>query len=150
MKVIHSGTTYECSTAIKCVNDRYIKLYDENGVEIAAFHDISDFSEYEVSGGSFSDPCSCPTPIILKRYVIGGKTIAFDAWSLSDDGTKFYHEIESNLISGNEKTCDVYLHFASGTELNYEGTQEDGKIILWTDAAPLYDVVIEKIEITRV
>lgn len=150
MKVTHSGTTYECSTAIKCVNDRYIKLYDENGVEIAAFHDISDFSEYEVSGGSFKDPCSCIMPIALSTYVIGGKTIKYDEWILSDDNTKYYHEIESALISGNENTCDVLLSFAPGTEFSYSATQEDGKIILWTDAAPLYDVVINRILITRV
>lgn len=150
MQVIHSGTTYECSTAIKCENDRYIKLYDENGIEIAAFHDISDFSEYTISGGSFTDPCSCGMPIVRSAYVIGGRTIAFDDWILSNDGTKFYYEINHPMISGNEKTCDIFINFAVGTELNYEGTQEDGRIILWTDAAPLYDVVIEKIEITRV
>ena len=148
MQVIHSGTTYECSTAIKCENDRYIKLYDENGVETAAFHDISDFSEYTISGGSFSNPCSCGMPVALSAYAIGGKTIKQDDWLLSDSG-KFYYEIEHNLISGNENTCDVLLKFAPGTELYYDAVQENGKVILWTDAAPLYDIVINSIRVIK-
>lgn len=150
MQVIHSGVTYECNVAVKCENDKYIKLYDANGVEIAAFHNISDFSEYEISGGSFIAPCDCETPIVLTTYVIGGRTIAADAWILSEDGTKYSYEIENALISGNATTCDILLLFAKDTALEYEATQEDGKIILSVAAAPLYDVVIDSIQITRV
>ena len=149
MKLIHCGNTYECHVAVKCESDKYIKLYDANGVEIAAFHNISDFSDYSVSGGSFVAPCDCETPIVLTTYVIGGRTIAPDAWILSDDGTKYNYEIASSLISGNATTCDILLLFAKDTDLEYEATQADGKIILSVAAAPLYDVVIESIQITR-
>ena len=149
MQVIHCGVTYECSVAVKCECDKYIKLYDENGVEIAAFHHISDFSDYTISGGSFTAPGDCAAPIMLTTYVIGGRTITADDWILSDDGTKYNYEIANKLISGNPKTCDILLLFATGTELKYTASQEDGKLILSTDAAPLYDVVINSIQITK-
>lgn len=149
MKVTHSGTTYDCDVAVKCENDKYIKLYDANGVEIASFHDISDFSEYTISGGSFIDPCDCSMPIKLNTYIVGGCTIPSNAWILSEDETEFYFEIENALISSNEETCDIMLHFAEGTEITYNATQEGGKIVLHTTAAPLADVVIERMQITR-
>lgn len=149
MQVIHSGVTYECNVAIKCENDKYIKLYDANGAEIASFHNISDFSEYEISGGSFTAPCGCKTPIALTTYAIGGETIGINDWILTSDSTKYYYEIESNLISGNSKTCDILLLFAQGTDFEYESTQDDGKITLYVDAAPLDDIVINSIHVTR-
>jgi len=150
MKVKYGNTTYECNVAVKCENDKYIKLYDANGVEIVSFNGISDFSEYTISGGSFIAPCDCLLPIALTTYVIGGRTITTDDWILSEDETQYYCEIESDLISGNATTCDVLLIFANGTELTYEATQEDGKIVLFVDAAPLDDIIIDSIQITRV
>ena len=149
MKVIHCGTSYDCDVAVKCGSDKYIKLYKE-GVEIVAFHNISDFSDFEISGGSFTAPCDCTMPIPLTAYAIGGRTITTDDWILSDEGSKYYYEIESDLISGNTTTCNILLIFADGTELEYKATQESGKVTLFVDAAPLYDVTIETIEITRV
>lgn len=148
MKVTHSGITYDCSIAVKCENDKYIKLYDENGAEIASFHNILDFSEYTVSGGSFTDPQKCAMPIPLAAYAIGGRTIAPDDWILADN--RYHYDIENDLISENAATCNVLLLFAKETELEYEASQESGKIVLYTDAAPLYDVVIDGIQITRV
>ena len=150
MQVTHSGVTYECNVAVKCENDKYIKLYDENGLEIVSFHNISDFSEYTISGGSFIAPCDCTTPIALTTYANGGRTITPNAWALTEDATKYYYEIENNLISGNSTTCNILLLFAPGTELDYEAAQEDGKITLYVAAAPLFDVVINSIQITRV
>lgn len=149
MKLIHCGVTYECDVAVKCENDNYIKLYDANGAEIAAFHNISDYSDYELSGGSFVFPCDCTFPIALSVYSIGGRTITTNDWNLTEDESKFFYEINNDLISSNVTTCDIYLHFAKGTELEYEATQESGKIVLYTDAAPIDDVVIERIQITR-
>ena len=150
MKVIHCGTSYDCAAAIKCEDDNYIKLYDSNGVEIVAFHNISDFSDFEISGGSFTAPCDCAMPIPLTAYSIGGRTISPDDWILSADASKYYYEIESNLISSNTTTCNIFLMFADETEIKYEATQESGKVTLFVDAAPLYEVVIKTIEITRV
>lgn len=149
MQIVHSGVTYECAIAVKCENDRYIKLYDENGAEIASFHNISDFSDYTISGGSFVAPCDCSMPIPLSAYAIGGRTITTNDWILSEDN-RFYYEIESGLISDNATTCNVTLLFAEGTTLAYEATQEAGKVVLYTDAAPLADVIIESIQIVRV
>ena len=148
IKVTHSGETYDCAVAVKCVNDNYIKLYDESGVEIAAFHNISNFSEYTISGGSFISPCDCSVPIPLTTYSLGGRTITSNDWILAD--SRYYYEITSGLISANVTTCNILLLFAQGTELAYEASQEAGKVVLYVDAAPLYDVVIEGIQITRV
>lgn len=150
MQILYCGITYECDVAVKCADDNYIKLYNSNGVEIASFHNISDFSAFEISGGSYIAPCDCTFPIVLTVYTIGGRTIAPEDWILSEDESKYYYEIESNLISANATTCNILLSFAPGTEFEYEATQAAGKVILFVDAAPLFDVVIEGIQITRV
>lgn len=149
MKITHCNRSYECAVAVKCESDRYIKLYDANGVEIAAFHNISDFSKYEISGGSFVDPCACTMPIPLSVYTIGGRTISTNNWILGDDN-RYYYEIENNLISANVTTCNILILFAPGTELEYEATQEAGKLTLYTDAAPLDDIVIDSVQVTRI
>ena len=149
MKVIHCGTTYECAYAVKCENDNYIKLYNENGAEIAAFHNISDFADYELIGGTFVDPCSCRMPLALSVYSIGGRTISTDDWILGEDN-RYYYEIESALISGNVTTCNISIFFAQGTELDYEATQEAGKLTLYTKAAPLSAIVIDSLQVTRI
>ena len=148
MKITHCNRSYECAVAVKCESDKYIKLYDENGVEIAAFYNILDFSKYEISGGSFTAPNACAMPIALSAYAIGGRTITTNDWILADDLT-YYYEIENGYISANSATCNVLLLFAQGTELDYSATQEAGKIVLHVEAAPLDDIVIESIQITR-
>lgn len=150
MKVIHCGTEYECAVAVKCECDNYIKLYDENGVKIASFNHISDFADYEISGGDFIAPGNCSLPIELTTYVIGGRTISAEDWILSEDGAGYYYEIANNLISSNITTCDILIVFADGTDLDYTATQEAGKIILHVSAAPLADIVINSIHVTRV
>ena len=149
MQVTHDGVTYDCKVAVKCENDNYIKLYDATGAEIVSFSGISDFSTFTIAGGSFVAPCDCDLPISLSAYAIGGKTITTNDWILSDDEEFYYYEIESNLISANATTCNVMLLFAQGTELEYTATQEAGKIVLHTEAAPIDDVVIESIQIIR-
>ena len=74
MKVTHCGVVYDCATAVKCEVNKFIKLYDENGTEIASFDNISDFSDYAISGGSFTTPGSCSLPIPLFVFNLGGKT----------------------------------------------------------------------------
>jgi len=149
MNVIHCGVTYECEVAVKCENDRYIKLYDASGAEIISFHGISDFAEFEISGGDFIAPCDCDMPIVLTTYVIGGRTITINDWILNEDNSGYYYEIESGLISGNAETCDIVLNFAPGTNFDYKATQADEKIILSVSAAPINDVIIERIRITK-
>ena len=148
MQVTHSGTTYDCAVAVKCETDGFIKLYDANGAEIASFDNISNFSDYTISGGSFIAPNNCTTPIELTTYVIGGRTIAPGNWELS--GGKYQYTIENDLISANTATCDILLIFAKGTELSYSAAQEAGKVILSTDAVPPGNIVIDSIRITRI
>lgn len=148
MQVIHSGVTYECSVAVKCETDKYIKLYDANGVEIASFNHISDFSDYTISGGSFIPPSNCNIPIELTTYVIGGRTIAPGDWQ-STNG-KYAYTISNDLISANSTTCDILLIFAKDTQLTYQATQATGKIILTVDIKPTTDIVIDSIKITRI
>lgn len=149
MKIIHDGIEYECAVAVKCTDDNYIKLYDSTGKEIAAFYNISDFDEYTITGGTFTDPGKCSLPIPVSCYVIGDRTISAEDWTTGEDG-KLHYEIQNDLISANKATCNVLLLFASGTKLTYTASQQSGKIVLSTDAAPLADVVIESIQITRV
>ena len=148
MIVKHCGINYECDVAAKCTSDNYIKLY-KDGKEIAAFYNITDFTDFEISGGSFVAPCSGGNPILLTTYVVKGCTITAADWQTAADG-RFYYEIENALISGNETTCNIMLFFAEGTNLVYDGEQHDGKIILYTTAAPLADVAIDSVQITRV
>ena len=148
MQVTHSGVTYECNVAVKCTTDKYIKLYDSNNNEIASFDNISDFSSYTISGGSFIDPSSCNCPIELTTYVIAGKTIAPSNWTSSNG--KYTYTISNSLISANTKTCDILLIFAKGTELTYQATQAAGKITLTVDTKPDSNIVIESIMITRI
>ena len=123
-------------------------LYDENGVEIAAFYGISDFSQYVISGGSFTEPGENNMPIALTTYAIGGRTITTNNWILGDDN-RYYYEIENDLISANVTTCNILILFAPGTDFEYEAAQEAGKLILYTDAAPLDNIVIDSIQVTR-
>lgn len=147
MIVKHCGIDYECDVAAKCTSDNYIKLY-KDGKEIAAFYEITDFSDFEISGGSFVAPCDGGNPILLTTYVVKGCTISAADWGTADDG-RFYYEIENDLVSANATTCNIMLFFAEGTKLIYSAVQSNGKITLYTTAAPLADVVIESIEITR-
>ena len=148
MQLKHCGTIYECAVAVKCSADKYIKLYDENGAEIASFYNISDFSDFTLEGGSFSAPCAHNLPILLSTYSIGGHTIKNSDWIKTDDG-QFLHEIRNNLISGNTTTCNITLYFASGTRFNYSATQEKGKIVFCVNVIPEKDIVINNIIITR-
>ena len=149
MKVTYGGTTYECNVAVKCECDKYIKLYDENSVEIAAFYGITDFDQYTISQGAFVDAADSDYPIPLTTYKIGGRKISEDDWIPSDSGQYFY-EIYNKLISANETTCNVFLFFAAGTNFSYTATQEDGKLILRTRTIPQNEVIIKSIHITRV
>ena len=148
MRVTYGSTVYECNVAVKCESDKYIKLYNENGEEIAAFYGIADFSKYTISGGSFVSPNDCVMPIPLTAYAIGGRTIGKNSWTNSNG--RYSYEIEHELFSANSATCNILLFFVDGTELEYEAAQENGKIILYTDAKPETDIVIDSIQITRV
>lgn len=150
MRVTYGKTTYECNVAVKCENDKYIKLYDENGTEIASFVGISDFSLFEISGGSFTPSYNSEMPIALDTYAIGGRTITTYDWTYSESLEKYYYEIANSLISNNETTCNILLLFKQGTELKFEAKQEEGKVVLFVDAAPLEDIVIDSIQIARV
>ena len=149
MKIIHNGIEYECAVAVKCSNDNYIKLFDSTGKEIAAFYNISDFSEYTITGGTFTDPCDCSLPMLLSCYVIAGRTIKSTDWILCDDG-KYRIAIVNDLFSANVTTCNILLNFAKGTELEYVATQDPGQIVLCVDYEPRSEIVIENIQITRI
>lgn len=150
IKITHDGITYECAVAVRCENDKYIKLYDSNGVETAAFHNISDFSDYSISGGSFTYPGNCDHPIALTTYSIGSRTITPADWIISSQGG-YYYQIENDLISGNEATCNILLLFAEGTVFEYEATQADGILTLRTNTnvSNLGNIIIESIQVTR-
>lgn len=147
IKVTHSGKTYTCETAIKCTNDKYIKLFDANGIEIVSFDNISDFGEYTISGGKFTDPAACTKPIKLTTYVIGGRTILVSDWK-EEIGTYVY-EIEHELFTENRTTCDILLCFGDDYDFDYYARQYNGKIKLTTFQKPQEDIVIESIQITK-
>lgn len=148
MQLIYCGATYDCHVAVKCEHDKYIKLYDSNGVEIASFNQISDFSKYTIEGGSFVAPCDCYLPIKLTTYTIGGRTITPDNWILAESG-QYYYEIENGIISANATTCNISLMFAQDTELRYKAAQAAGKITLYVDELPTKNITINSILITR-
>lgn len=147
IKVTHSGTTYTCETAIKCTNDKYIKLFDANGIEIVSFDNISDFGEYTISGGKFTDPAACTQPIKLTTYVIGGKEIKPADWSATDG--RYSHVIRNDLFSKNETTCDILLVFNEEYAFDYVATQDNGKITLFVDEIPDTNIMIKSIQISK-
>ena len=66
------GETFECTTAIK--GSDYIHLLDENGVMVAAFDAISDFSGFTLENGSYTSPTedhSCAVAVIRDDGTIG-------------------------------------------------------------------------------
>lgn len=149
IKVTHCGTIYTCETAIKCTCDNFIKLFDANGVEIVSFENISNFDDFTISGGSFTDPQACAFPIPLTTYVISGKTISPSGWV--NFGSIFKHSIQNNLFSANEKTCDIFLIFQdSHCDFEYQAEQKNGEIVLYVEKKPEVDIVIDSIKITRV
>ena len=52
--VTYLGENYECAVAIK--GDDYIHLLDENGVMVAAFDGVTNFSNFMISGANWTTP----------------------------------------------------------------------------------------------
>lgn len=52
--LVYLGESYDCTTAIK--GDDYIRLLDKNGVLLASFDGISDFTKFELKNGSYTSP----------------------------------------------------------------------------------------------
>ena len=52
------GESYACATAIK--GSDYIHLLDQNGVMVASFDAITDFSGFTLEGGSYTTPTADP------------------------------------------------------------------------------------------
>ena len=66
------GETFDCTTAIK--GDNYIHLLDDNGVMVAAFDAITDFSGFTLENGSYVAPTadhSCRVAVIRDDGTIG-------------------------------------------------------------------------------
>lgn len=148
VKLIHNGITYEAEYAVRCDKDKYIKLFDAKYNEIAAFHEISNFSDYTLVGG-WTSPCAYyPTPISLSAYAMPGAIINATNWIEGESG--YYYDITNALISGNTKTCHVILNFASGTEFEYKAEQTTNQIRLIVDKIPNDLINIESITILRV
>lgn len=148
IKITHCGMEYSCATAVKCTSDKYIKLFDENGVEIVSFDNISDFEEYTISGGSFTDPAACSVPLKMTTYVIGGRTILVSDWK--EVIGNYVYEIEHELFSQNKATCDIFICFGTNYDFDYIATQENGKIKLTTFQKPEEDIVITSIQVSKV
>lgn len=113
--VTHCGESYVCTTAIKCENNKFIKLYDENNVEIVSFYNISDFSDYEISGGSFTAPDDCFAPIPVSLYKIGGKVVATNNLNGSDR-TELPNAARFSDLSFDVKTQAEYEALATKDE----------------------------------
>lgn len=54
IQVRYKGMLYECSTAIK--GTRYVHLLDAGGYMVAQFNNITDFTDFTISGGTWSIP----------------------------------------------------------------------------------------------
>ena len=66
------GEPFVCTTAIK--GDDYIHLLDDNGVMVAAFDAITDFSAFTLENGSYVSPTadhSCKVAVIRDDGTIG-------------------------------------------------------------------------------
>lgn len=68
----HKEDTFECATAIK--GDNYICLLDENGLTVARFDGITDFSEFSLDGAEYTAPTAdhdCCIAVIRDDGTIG-------------------------------------------------------------------------------
>ena len=66
------GDSFDCSTAIKGAD--YIHLLDENGIMVAAFDNISNFSGFTLENGSYTSPTAehnCKVAVIRDDGTIG-------------------------------------------------------------------------------
>lgn len=70
--VTYLGESYECSVAIK--GDDYIHLLDANGMMIAAFDGVTNFSNFIISGAAWYTPVSddyCYVAVVRDDGTIG-------------------------------------------------------------------------------
>ena len=68
----YMGESFDCAMAIK--GDDYIHLLNSEGVMIAAFDNISDFSDYSLEGGNYTSPTmdhDCHVAVIRDDGTIG-------------------------------------------------------------------------------
>lgn len=64
--------SYDCATAIK--GPDYIRLLDENGVMVATFDNITDFSGFVLENGSYTSPTAdhdCHVAVVRDDGTIG-------------------------------------------------------------------------------
>lgn len=145
----YNGRFYEGETAVKCENDRYVRLFDANGVEVVSFYDIADFSEFYLSGCEWTTPDDCAIFIPARTYSSGKIEIGGGDWIYSSNDSRYHYAIENPLISANKNTCNIFINFAPGTNFKYTAEQEEGKLIIYPDSRP-ESLTINNIFITRV
>ena len=66
------GDSYDCATAIKGAD--YIHLLDKNGMTVAAFDNITDFSGFVLENGSYTTPTAdhdCHVAVVRDDGTIG-------------------------------------------------------------------------------
>ena len=66
------GGSYRCATAIKGAD--YIRLLDENGMTVAAFDHIIDFSGFTLENGSYTAPTAVqerPVAVVRDDGAVG-------------------------------------------------------------------------------
>lgn len=94
--ITYLGETYTCNTALR--GDDYIHLLDSDGVMIAAFDGISDFSAFTITDGAWSAPTSdyyCYLAIVRDDGTIGKASYRcssiptyYETWTFTlEDGT---------------------------------------------------------------
>ena len=68
----YMGESFDCATAI--MGDDYIHLLDSEGVMVAAFDKIADFSDYSLEDGTYTSPTmdhDCYLAVIRDDGTIG-------------------------------------------------------------------------------
>ena len=110
--LIYKDDTFECVTAIK--GDDYIRLLDKNGIMVASFEGITDFSEFSLSGGAYTSPTAdhdCHIAVIRDDGTIGkgGHTCADIGLTIREVGGGLKLS-ESGVLS---------IDMADGDEVSY-------------------------------
>ncbi len=154
----HDGIEYIYDFAIKCEDDNYLILYDENKNEIISFYNISDWSAFEFDpGDSVYDPSSlgfCKSSLNTKTYVTGETWIPPEDFVESElHGDELFEcVIPIPIVSPNKITCDVFIEFDLPTTPYFEYTAEQGEgyIKILSKSIPIGGLLINKITITRV
>lgn len=160
-RVNFQNMSFECSRAIKGAN--YIRLYDSNNIQIAAFEEVTDFSLFTITGGEWEAGKSAQRVVadasvndngsvfilnIKEKVVIeDGLCVSFDAPADSKDITTIsIGSYEYPFIStSGQNVATIPNCFIEGAKLEIIlSINNSGRVAYLQNSAPTADYIVEQ------